>query len=267
MADRLRRLAPDAGRRRARGVFDRGLQRRDGRAHRPLPAPARPFDLRRQPRGHRARRFGADMPLIREWTESTSISPAMSPGLIGPRSPTVRRCAPSSATASMKGCASSASADRASAEHLLRRVIESSSRRPNSSCRGCARSPSTGPRIDPEPPSLNSQGSRSRLRSRPVPPSRRLRHRRGPRRADHDYGAHRQPPAVHLLPARPPLRAELPRPPSARALPGRALHEHRQLAARGDRQRDRGRDRPRRRVPARRDRRRARAAERIAELL
>ena len=38
LADRLRRLAADARRRRARGVPDRGLQRRDDRAHRALPA-------------------------------------------------------------------------------------------------------------------------------------------------------------------------------------------------------------------------------------
>ena len=38
LADRLRRLAADARRRRARGVPDRRLQRRDDRAHRALPA-------------------------------------------------------------------------------------------------------------------------------------------------------------------------------------------------------------------------------------
>ena len=46
--DRLRRLAADARRRRAGGVPDRRLQRRDDRAHRPLPAGARPRDLRRR---------------------------------------------------------------------------------------------------------------------------------------------------------------------------------------------------------------------------
>ena len=57
--DRLRRLAPDARRRRARGVPDGRLQRRDDRARRALPAPARPGDLRRRPRRHRARRLRA----------------------------------------------------------------------------------------------------------------------------------------------------------------------------------------------------------------
>ena len=57
--DRLRRLAPDARRRRAGGVPDGRLQRRDDRAHRALPAHARPGDLRRRPRRHRARRLRA----------------------------------------------------------------------------------------------------------------------------------------------------------------------------------------------------------------
>ena len=57
LADRLRRLAADAGRRRPRGVPDCRLQRGDDRAHRPLPAPPRPRALRRQRRRHRPRRF------------------------------------------------------------------------------------------------------------------------------------------------------------------------------------------------------------------
>ena len=59
LADRLRRLAADGRRRRARGVPDRRLQRRDDRAHRALPAAARPCDLRRRPRRHRPRRVRA----------------------------------------------------------------------------------------------------------------------------------------------------------------------------------------------------------------
>ena len=55
--DRFRRLAADALGRRARGVPDRRLQRRDDRARRALPAPARPGDLRRRSRRHRARRL------------------------------------------------------------------------------------------------------------------------------------------------------------------------------------------------------------------
>ena len=48
LADRLRRLAPGARRRRRGGGTDRRLQRRDGRAHRPLPAAARPVGVRRR---------------------------------------------------------------------------------------------------------------------------------------------------------------------------------------------------------------------------
>ena len=54
VADRLRGLAADGGRRRPRGLPDRRLQRRDDRAHRALPAPARPGAVRRQPRRRRA---------------------------------------------------------------------------------------------------------------------------------------------------------------------------------------------------------------------
>ena len=45
--DRLRGLDADARRRRARGVPDLGLERRDDRARRPVPPPARPVGLRR----------------------------------------------------------------------------------------------------------------------------------------------------------------------------------------------------------------------------
>ena len=89
VADRLRRLAADAGRRSARGGADGRLQRRDGRADRPLPAAARPVDLRRRPRrpgdgpaGPRA----ADR--ARLDPRPTTPSPATSPG-----SPRVDRAA------------------------------------------------------------------------------------------------------------------------------------------------------------------------------
>ena len=86
VADRLRRLAADARRRRARGVPDRRLQRRDDRAHRALPARARPRRLRRQPRRHRARRASArTCRAIRDWTErALSTSPATSPASTRP---------------------------------------------------------------------------------------------------------------------------------------------------------------------------------------
>ena len=62
LAHRLRRLAADAGRGRARGVPHGRPERRDDRAHRPLPAHPRPGDLRREPRGHRARHVRARAP-------------------------------------------------------------------------------------------------------------------------------------------------------------------------------------------------------------
>ena len=62
LAHRLRRLAADAGRRRARGLSHGRSQRRDDRAHRPIPAHPRPGDLRREPRRHRARHVRARAP-------------------------------------------------------------------------------------------------------------------------------------------------------------------------------------------------------------
>ena len=116
VADRLRRMAPDARRRRARGLPHRRLQRRDGRAHRRAPQPARPRDLRRQPRGHRrraARPAAADDPrLDRAQLRVLRIRDGLRPAQ---RSATGPSCATSSATARTRRSASSASAGRASA--------------------------------------------------------------------------------------------------------------------------------------------------------
>ena len=60
------------------------------------------------------------------------------------------------------------------------------------------------------------------LRPGPVPPPRRVRPRRRPGRADDDDGAGRRPPAVPVLPAAQPLRAEPARPPPPRPLRRRA---------------------------------------------
>ena len=59
-----------------------------------------------------------------------------------------------------------------------------------------------------------------------------------------------------VLPAAPPLRAELPRPPPARTLWGRSPHGLRRLPAGADRGGDRRGDRPRGRLPRRGGRRR-----------
>ena len=67
--DRLRRLGADGRRRRRRGGTHLRLQRRDGRAHRPLPPAAGPLRLRRRPRRRRRPAPGAGLPSIRAWTE------------------------------------------------------------------------------------------------------------------------------------------------------------------------------------------------------
>ena len=108
LADRLRGRAADARRRRARGVPRRRHQRPDGRARRPPPAAARPLDLHRRPRRHRARAARARPPGDpRRGPRSASGSPATSPASTPPRSPTATRCAPSSATSPASRSASS----------------------------------------------------------------------------------------------------------------------------------------------------------------
>ena len=68
--------------------------------------------------------FGPDLPLIRDWTEEhydfAGYVTGFDPAGFGDR----ERCAPSSATATTSRSASSPSAARASAAHLLRRVID-----------------------------------------------------------------------------------------------------------------------------------------------
>ena len=84
----------------------------------------------------------------------------------------------------------------------------------------------------------------ARLRARALPAPRRLRPRRRPGRPDDVDGADREPAPVPLLPAPPPLRAELPRPPPARPLRRRPPHGLRARDAGDDRRRDRRDDRP-----------------------
>ena len=116
LADRLRRLAADARRRRPRGVPDRRLQRGDDRAHRALPARARSGRLRRQPRGHRARAVRVPPALDPRVDRGALLLRRLRHGL---RSRRVRRprqrSGPSSATARTSRSASSPSAARASA--------------------------------------------------------------------------------------------------------------------------------------------------------
>ena len=70
VADRLRRLAADARRRRARGIPDRRLQRRDDRAHRPLPARcATARSSSATPTTSSTSASAPTCPTIRDWTE------------------------------------------------------------------------------------------------------------------------------------------------------------------------------------------------------
>ena len=114
-----------------------------------------------------------------------------------------------------------------------------------------------GPRIDPRSlPSYAGLDVR-RLRRPPLPTPRRVRPGDRAGRADDDNGAHRGQATVPVLPARPPLRAELPRAPPARPVRGRCAHELRDDQPGGSRRRDSPPHRPPGDLPRRRDRRRA----------
>ena len=112
VAHRLRGLAADARRRRARGVPDRRLQRRDDRAHRALSARARSRGVRRRAGRHRPGRVRA----------RPAADPRVDRGALRLRRPRhgvrpggARRPRGASATARTSRCASSRSAARASA--------------------------------------------------------------------------------------------------------------------------------------------------------
>ena len=108
----------------ARGVPDRRLQRRDGRAHR---APTREVRDRAifvgNPDDIVAERLGPDLPMIRDWTERnfdfTGYITGFDPAELGDR----ERLRAELGYRPTSGSASSPSAARASGEHLLRRVI------------------------------------------------------------------------------------------------------------------------------------------------
>ncbi len=111
----------------------------------------------------------------------------------------------------------------------------------------------------PGEPAAARRARDPRVRPRALPPPRRLRPCDRPGRADDGDGADGEPAAVPVLPAPPPLRAELPRAPPARALRRRALHGLRDRRPVRDRRGDRRGDRARGRLPPGRDgRRRAR---------
>ena len=225
----------------------RRLQRGDDRADRPLPAGARPRDLRRRRGRRRARglrpRPAGDPRLDRA---RTSTSRATSPASTPPRSPTARQLrARARLPPRASRSASSPSAARASAAALLRRVMASFPEA-KALVPGLRMIVVAGPRIDPATlPAADGLEVRAYVR-RPLPAPRGLRPRRRPGRPDDRDGAHRQRPAVPLLPAQAPLRADHPRPPPARAPRRRPAHGLRGRPAAGDR-----RTRSRRRSAAR----------------
>ena len=199
--------------------------------------------------------FGPDLPLIRDWTEQhydfagyvTGFDPADFADREALRAelgyaPDEQVCIVTVGGSGVGG-------------HLLRRVIEAfpeaKERVPELRMVVVA-----GPRIDPATlPQADGLEVR-RLRPRPLPAPRRLRPRGRAGRADDVDGADREPAAVPLLPAAPPLRAELPRAPPARALRRRAAHGLRDGDAGDDRAGDRRGDRARGRLPPGRDGRR-----------
>ena len=223
VAHRLRRLAADARRRRARGHAHRRLQRRDDRAHRALPADPRPRDLRRQPGGHRPRHVRArpagDRRLDRGALRLRRLRHRLRPGR-------ARRPRAAARGARLR-------AGRAGVRGDGGRV----GRRPLAARAGHGRLPRGPPaRARPaddrrrRPADRSGVAARARraggpgLRARPLPAPGRLRPRRRAGRADDVDGADRQPPAVPLLPAQAPLRAEHPRAAPARPLRRGPLH-------------------------------------------
>ena len=211
VADRLRRLPADARRRRARGVADRRLQRRDDRARSRASracATARSSSATRTTSSPTASAPGCRRSAT--GPSSTSASPATSPALTRPRSPTADALRAELGYGPDEQVCIVTVGGSGVGEPLLRRVIDSfpEAKRLVPQLRMIV---VAGPRIDPAtlPPATAS-------RSAPYVHDL-YRHLAACDLAvvqgglTHGDGADRQPAAVHLLPARPPLRAELPR--------------------------------------------------------
>ena len=223
LAHRLRRLPAHARRRRARGDAHRRLQRRDDRARRAFPSHPRPFDLRRQPRRHRARRRSArGSPRSATGPRPTSTSPATSPASTRPTCRPRRPAGASSATARRAGLhRHGRRLGRRRA--LLRKVIDAYPAA-QAKCPPCGWSwwpvRASTRRSCPHPDGLEIRAYVHEL----------YRHLAACDLAvvqgglTTTHGAHRQPAPVPLLPAGAPLRAELPCPPPPRSLRRRAPH-------------------------------------------
>ena len=229
------------------------------------PARARPRDLRRRSRRHRARTSSAP----------GCPDPRLDRGALRLRR--LRdRLRPGRARATASGCApSSASPGRAGVHRLRRRLGRRrapAAPRDRRASRGERRVPGlrmvvvAGPRIDPASlPRADGLEVRA-LRARPLPPPRRVRPRGRAGRPDHVHGADGEPAAVPLLPARHHfeqnfhVRHRLER-------YGAGARMDFATDARRDRRRDRRGDRPRRRLPAGRPGRRRPRRGSIGELL
>ena len=249
LADRLRRLAADARRRRPRGVPDRRLQRGDDRAHRALPARARSGRLRRQPRGHRAGAVRVPPALDPRVDRGALLVRRLRHGL---RSRRVRRPGGAPGRARLRRGRAGLHRHRRRLGRRRRPPAARDRRLPGGEGAGAGAADDRRRRAADRPG--DAAGARrargARLRPRALPAPRRLRPRRRPGRPDDLDGADGEPAPVPLLPAPPPLRAEPPRPPPARPLRRRPLHGLRARDAGDDRRRDRRDDRPGRRLPA-----------------
>ena len=188
-----------------------------------------------------ARPFGAGLPAIRDWTEEHFAFSGYITGFTPPppdEVPGLARRARLPTTTSW--CASSPSAAAASGGRSSTRSSPPtrSAKRQLPALRMVA---VAGPRIDPAAfpshPGLEVHGYVDRLYRHLS----RLRPRRRPGWAHDDDGAGRRQAAVPLLPAAPPLRAELPRAPPPRSVRRRPLHglrhDRSRLPRRGHRRR------------------------------
>ena len=213
-----------------------------------------------------ADRFGAGLPLIREWTEAHYQFPGyvtgFDPGTVADRdalrdelgyAPDERVCV---VTVGGSGVGT----------HLLRRLIDTYPLAA-SAVPGLRMLVVAGPRIDPASLPAPRRSRSPRLSPQPAPPSRRQRSGRHPRRPHHLHGAHRNQPAIHLPPPPPTLRAAVPRPPPPAAIPRRTTDRLPRRQPRHARGRHRRRDCSSHRLPPRRANGAARAAAAIATLL
>ena len=187
--DRLRRLGADARRRRARGVPDRRLQRRDGRARRAVPALRDRAVFVGDPADVVDRPLGPDLPAVRDWAEAHFDFVRLGDATGRPRrrrAARVRRRRPLcvvSVGGSGVGAPPAAPGGRG--------VPEARRAHPR---------PADGRRGRPaDRPGVARRARRrrgARLPARPRPAPRRVRRRGRPGRAEHHDGADRARPAV-----------------------------------------------------------------------